>query len=241
MNLVRLLFVLFCVTNSLAIGAEPISFERGGISDSPGIVRPKSLQLEFGLLDYTNTNQSSYTLGTSLFRYGLIQDRFELRFLGSGLEFVDDGLNFNHIAPGFKVNLLKEQRHLPSLDLISHVAIPLDGNFAHFYKFLINKELKEKLKFLTNLSLNFDNHQGHTDSYLPYVFDLNYELNAKLSALAEVFGTWSMTGDAGNPLGLAYGFTYLLSDDTGIDFTNFYGLNESAADIGISFGMSHRF
>ena len=241
MNPFWLLFVLLFTTNSLACSAAPISFERGGISDSPGIVRPRALQLEFGLLDYSNANQSSYTLGTNLLRYGLVQDRLELRFFASGLQFFDNDLNFNHIAPGLKINLLKEQRYLPRFDLISHVAIPLDAEFSHFYKFLINKELKEKLNFLINLSFNFDNHQGDTDSYLPYVFNLNYALNSKLSVLAEVFGTWSMSGDAGNPLGLAYGLTYLLSDDTGIDFTNFYGLNQSAADIGISFGLSHRF
>lgn len=240
MNPFWLLFVLFYATNCLAIGAEPISFERGGISASSGIVRSRALQLEFGLLDYIYVDQSSYTLGTSLLRYGLIPDKFELRLLSSGLQ-VDDDLRFNNLAPGFKINLLKEIDKLPSIDLISHIAIPFDGNFGHSYKFIVNKTLNTKFDFLSNFSFNFDNHQSHIDTYLPYVFDLTYKMDQKLSLMAQVYGSWSISGDSGNPLGLAYAVTYLLSDDTGIDFTNFYGLNESAADIGISFGMSHRF
>lgn len=241
MRLYRLLSLLLLATNCLTLAAKPISFERGGISASSGIVRPQSLQLEFGLLDYTKADESNYTLGTSLLRYGLVQDRFELRLFASGLEFFDDDLSFNYIAPGFKLNLLEEQRYQPSLDLISQLGIPIEGNFAQSYKFVINKKLKPKIDFLTNVSFNFDKHQGHTDSYLPYVFDLTYSMDSGLSLMAQVFGAWSIEGDSSNPLGLAYALTYLLSDDTGIDFTNFYGINDSAADIGISFGFSHRF
>ncbi len=230
-----------------------ITFERGGISDSPGIVEKNALHLELGTVTYERSLSKSkafnYDFLSPLFRFGLIDNRLELRLQSKGLSLNRNDFNVSNIAPGFKLRLFDESRYLPSLQMISAFSIPFESiksNYSHSYKFLINKTLTEKLNFLVNLSLNFDSFDFNsgrefTALSLPYVFDLSYALTDKFTILAEVFGSWSSSNELGSSLGLAYGATYALLDDLIFDFTNYYGLNDATTDFGVTTGLSYKF
>ncbi len=242
--------------NFAEVSAKALTFERGGISDSPGIVEKGELNMELGFMTYERSLESSknfnYDFGSTLFRYGLVQDRFEFRLLGSGLSVNANDLKYSRIAPGFKLAILEEKKHLPSLQLISTFNIPFqstrgyDSNYSHSYKFLLNKTLSDKISFLLNTTLSFDSFDFNTGREftafsIPYVFNLGYAVNNKLSLLAEVFGSWSLSNELGSSLGLAYGATYLVNDDLAFDLTNYWGLNDVTSDFGLSFGLSYRF
>jgi hypothetical protein len=239
-----------------SLQAKTITFERGGISDSPGIVEKNALHLELGAVSYERSfNQSknyNYDFLSPLFRFGLVDNRFELRLQSKGLTLNQNDVNVSNIAPGFKLRICDETKYLPSLQLISAFNIPFESikgyesNFSHFYKFLINKVITEKLNFLINLSLKFDSFdfnsgREYTVFSVPYVFNLNYAITNKLTVLGEVFGSWSSSNELGSSLGLAYGATYAIRDDLIFDLTNYYGLNDATTDFGITTGLSYKF
>ena len=138
------------------------------------------------------------------------------------------------------------------MDLISSFNIAfesiegLQSNYYHFYKFIVNKALSDKLSFLTNFTLSFDSFdfasgREYSAFSVPYVFNLNYMLTEKLTVLAEVFGSWSFSNELGSSLGLAYGATYAVTDNFVLDLTNHYGLNSSSTDFGLTTGISYKF
>ena len=198
--------------------AKVITFERGGISDSPGIVDKNALHLELGTVTYersfSNSKSFNYDFLSPLFRYGLVEDRFELRLQSKGLTVNRQDVNVSNLPPGFKLRLWDSSKYLPSLQLISSFNIPFESirgqeaNFYHFHKFILDKQITDKLNFLVNLTLSFDSFdfnsgREYTAVSLPYVFDLSYALTQKLTVLAEVFGSWSLSNELGSSLGLA--------------------------------------
>jgi hypothetical protein len=254
MRITLLIILLFLTLRSLE--AKVITFERGGISDSPGIVEKNTLHLELGTVTYernfNNSKAFNYDFISPLFRFGLVEDRFELRLQSRGLTFNRQDVNVSNIAPGFKLRIFDERKYLPSLQLISSFNIPfeliegLESNFYHFHKMIINKAITEKLNFLFNLTFSFDSFdfasgREFTAVSLPYVFDINYALTDKLTVLAEVFGSWSLSNELGSNLGLAYGVTYAIRDDLVFDITNYYGLNDVTTDFGLTTGVSYKF
>ncbi len=257
--LIRLIiiFVLFAISNTNAI-AEVITFERGGFSDSNGIVDQNKLQLELGTFNYYKTNKKlsdiNYQILNSLFRYGLIQDRLEFRVRNNGLLFFNTGDNldvgFDNLALGAKFNLLDERKILPSINLITDFEIPLGAEFSnpgfdHNYQLGVSKSLTNKLSLLFNLGLSFDSFQIRNNligvTSMPYVADLSYSLNSKLTLFFEIYGSWLLTSGYQSPLGLASGFTYALKDNLIFDTTLAWGINESANDLAVLCGLAYRF
>lgn len=249
--LIILLFLSFAKAN-----AKTITFERGGISDSPGIVDKNALHMELGAVTYERSFNKSkvfnYNFLSPLFRYGLVENRFELRLQSTGLTVNRQDVNVSNIAPGFKLRIFDETKYIPSLQMISGFSIPLESikgaesNYSHFYKFLLNKTLTEKLSFLINLTASFDSFdfnsgREYTAFSMPYVFNLSYAVTDKLTVLGEVFGSWSSSNELGSMLGLAYGTTYAIRDDLIFDITNYYGLNEATTDFGLTTGLSYKF
>lgn len=232
---------------TLCLEAKALTFERGGVANSPGIVDKNSLQLELGFVNYQKSFSSSknfsYSLAAPLFRYGLIDDRLELRLLNSGVYLDRNDTLINDLAPGFKLNLLSEDKHFITTDLISHFFIPLtnQADFNHRYEFIINRTIGKKNNFLTNINFNFAHTNSKTFASMPYVFELNRSLTDKLVFLVELFGSWSITNSNYNPLGFAYGFTYQVNDKLAFDITNTWGLNDDADDFGLSAGMVYSF
>lgn len=258
-NMKRPLLILALVFSSLSkVDAEILTFERGGIFNSPGIVHSGDFHLELGALYYERSFKKSksfdYNLFPTLLRFGLIEDKFELRLSTSGLNINRQDVNVPNIAPGFKIKFLDQYKYkyLPGLELISLFSIPLESgknnevNYFHNHQFIIHKNFTDKLSFVSNLTLNFESFDFSSgrefSSYsTSHVFNLNYMLTERLNVFTELFGTWSMSGDQGNPFSIGYGTTYALTDDLAIDLANYFGLNDSATDFGIISGLSYRF
>lgn len=255
------LFILLTILVSpLLVNAETITFERGGVSDSTGIVAPKKIQLEFGTWDYSrdfNKNQYSHKLGSTLFRYGLIKDRLEFRFANSGLNLTNNLVGFDSLDLGYKYAFLNKKdiesnKYFPEINLINHFSIPVsDSQFAnsgfnHSYKFLIGKSLNKKWSGLINIGPEFNSARsfrssGATIIQLPYVFNIAYQATKRWQVFTEIFGSWVFSSRAGDLLGATVGTTYALKDNLIIDFNTFWGLNNNTEELGISSGLVYRF
>jgi hypothetical protein len=247
-----ILFVLAlsCVNT---VNAEPIKFEQGGASNSPGIVAPGRLQIESMLFSYTQlngTNDSLFDLGESLFRYGLIQDRLEIRTRVFGLSFRDSQVGIDSLSLGTKLGLTKEKGLVPNADLIVDFAIPLNhdfypDNFTHSYRLTMDHSLTKKLSVANNLALVFAGTQNPSSNdftrvQMPYVFSLGYAVTDKLTINEEIFGIWSLSGNQGNSLGLATYATYLINDDFAATATLLTGLNNNTDPITVNMGLVYR-
>lgn len=258
---ILILSLLWFSLEAKAADFEVISFERGGISDSTGIVPPKKIQLEFGAWDYARDFDTSkrfvHKLGTSLWRYGLIEDRLEFRVANSGLNINSSEVGFDSLDLGYKLALIQAQQaekawYIPEVNLINHFSIPLsdthffNSGFNHFYKFLIAKPIGDKWSALINLGPRF--RSGRTISSddgqlaeLPYVFNLGYQINQRWQIFTEIFGSWVFSSRAEDILGATVGTTYALKENLIWDFNTFWGLNSNTEGFGISTGLVYRF
>ncbi len=252
-NLIRIVALSAVILNCLHVSAEPIKFEQGGASNSPGIVEPGRLQLEWMYLSYTRphgTNDNVFDLGESLFRYGLIKDRLEIRTRVFGLSLMNSQVGIDSLSLGTKLGLTKEKGLVPNADLIVDFLIPINhdfypDNFTHSYRLTMDHKLTEKFTVVNNLALVFTgtNNPGSNDFtrvQMPYVFGLTYNVTDKFTLNEEIFGTWSLSGNQGNALGLATYATYLFNDDFAATITALTGLNDNTDPITVNMGLVYR-
>ena len=255
-----LFLTLIFFTNLNLATAKVIDFERGGVSDSTGIVPPKKIQLEFGTWEYARDfNKASFRhqLGASLFRYGLIEDRLEFRVANYGLNITREAVGFDSLDLGYKFAFLNKNdieghKFLPEINLINHFSIPLnDSRFAnsgfnHYYKFLIAKNLSDKWSALINIGPEFNSARsfrltGDPIVQIPYVFNLSYSITPKWQIFTEIFGSWIFHSRVGDTLGTTLGTTYAIKDNLVIDFNTFWGLNNNTEELSLSTGLVYRF
>lgn len=246
------IMILSFLNCNIAAFAEPIKFEQGGASDSPGIVPAKKFQIEASLASYTSLNKNEdydVTLGETLLRYGLITDRLEIRTRIFGLTFRDANVGIEKLSLGTKIGLLKEKGLVPNADLIVDFTIPIDNdvypnNFSHLYNLTMDHQLGDRFTAVSNLILSFTGTRQAGDDFtrvqIPYVFGLNYELTRKISISEEVFGTWSLSGKQGNALGVATQLAYAFTDDLIGTLTVLSGLNDATDPVSINLGLVSR-
>lgn len=244
---------LFVLIEIQLVHAEPIKFEQGGASQSPGIVPKNKLQIEALAYSYTNLSKDSgnlHEIGETLLRYGLIDNRLEARARIFGLSFLNSDFGIDNLSLGTKFRISNEKGLLPNADIIVDFLIPLDNkiasdNFTHSYKLTADYSLTKKITFVTNLALVFagtdaQNHE-FTRTQIPYTWELDYALTNKLSLNGGMFGTWSLSGDMGNSLGIHTYATYMFKDNLAGTVTVLYGLNDNIDPISVNTGLVYRF
>ncbi len=188
----KMLLLIFSFLSSQQITfAKPIVYERGGATDSIGIVDEGALHLELGFVGYDQNfspEQHSFALAPALFRWGLVQDRFELRLSGSGLLLQNDDLSYQNMTIGTKTALYhnhNKQFH-PRLNMVSNFTIPTantgDGTerrFDYFNKFILEQSLTKKVDLLLSFGPDFTrikNIQGEYNAVsFPWVVSLTHK------------------------------------------------------------------
>ena len=243
----RIIIYIFVLFSQLASQADPIQFEQGGASQSVGIIPSGHLQLETVLLNY-NKGASSFELAETLFRYGLYKDRLELRTRLAGLSFLDNHIGMDNIGLGTKIGLSKASGLQPSADVIIDFQIPLHENissdaFVHSYKLVTDSPINSNCSISTNLALVFADTQGigSTRTFIPYTLGFNTRLNDKLAFNNDLFGTWSMSGELGNSLGLATYLSYHFQDNLVGVMTTAFGFNDNTEPFSFLTGIVYRF
>ncbi len=245
--------ILICCYCCLAAQAEQIQFELGGASQSVGIVEAGHLQTETTLFNFVNLNKNSaslFDIGETTLRYGLITDKLEIRTRLFGLSIREGIVGVDNLSLGTKVHLLDNKGLIPTADLIIDFKIPVNNdinsdNFTQTYNLTTDNPINSRSSISSNLSLVFastDSARGAFNrSVVPYVIGFNAKLTDKLSLNHDLFGTWSMSGELGNSLGLASYATYYFQDNLAGVITTIYGLNDNIDPFSVFTGLVYRF
>lgn len=232
------------------LSAKTIVYERGGASDSVGIVNQGALHLELGALsyrDYYNSNSYSYTIGETLLRYGLIQDQLEFRLSGSGMSFTEQGFGYSSLGLALKNQVFESNRdYLPRIHMINHFNIPLsnsDGRrFFYYNKIIADQKLTKNFSLMGNIATQISDYNLAGNEFntieLPWVASLEYGGFNSWVIFTQIFGQASYSNSVSSLFGWNLGCNYILHDDLVLDLTLFQGLNDATADFGIDFGIS---
>ncbi len=260
MGIMRKTLLLAFILNLLVLPVRAIiSTDRGGVSNSNGIVPGDKIQLEYGFMTYRKNfgarDNYRYDLASILIRKGIITDRLEIRAFNSGLALAnfggDEEYGFDNLTLGTKLEFFDERGLRPALDLISNFQIPLghkglsNPGFSHNYNFIASHKFLEKWAWLINFGPSFvsqerSNDREFTSVELPYVLNIGYDLSNKLNVFGEVFGNWILTSDFENQVGLSSGFKYSIKENLILDFSTIYGLNSATDDLNFNFGINYR-
>lgn len=247
----RLVFlaVLYLLANA-SLAKQPLYFELGGASNSPGIADQGRLIIEEKLFHYDSDSQ--YNLIDSKFRYGLIKNRVEARIHSRGLQIDSQDAGFSNTSVGSKIRFINESKYLPSTEMILDWQIPLgikefrNPGFDHSYMLVLGKQWLPKFGSIVNLSLDFSSYRNDSNNIstatsLPYVFNINYSPKPELNIFSHIFGAWSLSNNLANPLSVDLGSSYALSDDLVLIAWVSKGLNDAAPSVSVDCGLVYRF
>jgi hypothetical protein len=253
-NKICLIVFFFLISLTMPVLADVVKFELGGATDSPGICPKNRFVIEEQFFDYQRTFNHSknyqYDLSSTKIRYGLIQDKLELRFLNQGFIIKDSDTGFTNISLGTKYRINNEHKYIPSLELITDFEIPVgerdlrNPGFDHSYKLVINKQWTKKIGSIANTSFDFATRKYlddvRTNSSVPYALNINYSPNERTNYFSHIFGAWGISNDAIEPLGVDLGASYAFSDDVAVVGWIAKGLNSQTPEFMLDFGVIFR-
>ena len=230
MNSFRIIFLLCC---SITLVAQEIITDRPDQTESSSTVHKGNLQIESGLLldflgEDISYSERTILAPTTLIRYGLL-DFAELRIV-SQIESVKNNstsvTGISDLEIGTKLQLLKKEKSLSELALLSHIIIPtgskeVSSNTVGFINKLCVSHISN-----TNASIAYNlgyNYFGSGKGDLTYSFVLGSRINDKASVYLEPYGEFIEFED--NVININSGITYLLKDNFQLDFSFGTGIN----------------
>ena len=128
MNSFRIIFLLCC---SITLAAQEIITDRPDQTESSSTIQKGNLQIESGLLleflgEDISCSERTILAPTTLIRYGLL-DFAELRIVSQIESVKNNSISFTGISDlevGTKLQLLKKEKSLLEIALLSHIVIP---------------------------------------------------------------------------------------------------------------------
>lgn len=228
---------------------KTIHVERGGSSSAPnsapGLIEKGQVTIELGFAGYNlepRASSSNLSLGNTLLRLGVTK-RLELRANSAGLLFNSPQVDFDDLGLGFKIALLQEEHEfIPQISFETDFRIPVgteelrDPGFKHSYLFSFAHDLSRSLSYNAGLGIDFNGSQ----STMPYIATLNYQINGKLSAFTDIFGLRNINSELAMPLAQDLGLSYTLNESMVLDISGNWAWNSAAPDFGIDTGISFR-
>ena len=249
----RYLAVSLAVLSSL-VSAEPLVTDRPDATESSSVVGPGVVQLETG---FTYADRGSIvsldSLGT-LVRIG-VAEMWEARVVWDGYIYADsDSVGSSggsgDAEVGFKYYIQPEQGVRPETALILHTSVPVghsaftsdafDPSFLLSFSHTLSESssLGYNIGASSETSINVAGKKS-TLASLDYSLAYGFDVLRNVGGYLEVFGSKGMSATE-SPTSIDGGFTYLLNDDTQLDFFGGAGLNNDAPDWFAGFGISRR-
>lgn len=229
--------------------------DRPDQTESSAVVPHKSLQIETGFVMENDEDdlykQNSFAYNTTLFRYGLLNN-MELRL---GLEYLEDKIEdkntgvsntYSGAGPlytGFKVYIFEEQNWIPEIAFLGGLIFPFSANnnyktaySAGNIRFSLSHTLSERFSLGYNIGAEWDGESAAPGYF--YSIALGIGLFNNFGIFVESFGI--IPEDSNEEHLFDTGFTYLVMSNLQLDISGGIGINNSAIDKFIAFGVSYR-
>ena len=230
MNSFRIIFLLCC---SITLAAQEIITDRPDQTESSSTIQKENLQIESGLLleflgEDISCSERNILAPTTLIRYGLL-DFAELRIVSQIESVKNNSISVTGISDleiGTKLQLLKKEKSLLEIALLSHIIIPTGSKEVSSNTTGSINKLCVSHRSNTNISIAYNlgyNYFGSGKGDLTYSFVLGSRINDKASVYFEPYGEFIEFED--NVININSGITYLLKDNFQLDFSFGTGIN----------------
>lgn len=203
---VIILVFSFFIKENLAQGTQGFSTDRPGAATSPVVIPSNTFQVEMGFnfqkKKYSSQiaviEEDNFTLGQTLFRYGL-DDKYELRFGGEYFlgkksfndnEFTSEGIS--GIFLGTKIQLVKDKNIINDLALVIEFGLPFGNKdfrpdkIEPRFVLSLGKSIIDKINFGLNVGSSIIS--GTNNFNCTYAVSFGFQFNDRLSAFAEYYG-----------------------------------------------------
>jgi len=229
-NSFRIIFLLCC---SITLAAQEIITDRPDQTESSSTIQKGNLQIESGLLleflgEDISCSERNILAPTTLIRYGLL-DFAELRIV-SQIESVKNNstsvTGISDLEIGTKLQLLKKEKSLLEIALLSHIIIPTGSKEVSSNTTGSINKLCVSHRSNTNISIAYNlgyNYFGSGKGNPTYSFVLGSAINDKASVYLEPYGELIEFED--NVININSGITYLMKDNFQLDFSFGTGVN----------------
>ena len=229
-NSFRIIFLLCC---SITLAAQEIITDRPDQTESSSTIQKGNLQIESGLLleflgEDISCSERNILAPTTLIRYGLL-DFAELRIVSQIESLKNKSTSVTGISDleiGTKLQLLKKEKSLLEIALLSHIIIPTGSKEVSSNTTGSINKLCVSHRSNTNISIAYNlgyNYFGSGKGDLTYSFVLGSRINDKASVYLEPYGEFIEFED--NVININSGITYLLKDNFQLDFSFGTGIN----------------
>ncbi len=253
------LVLLTALLISFSAGAQDkipeLITDRPDQTESAAIVPLRSLQIETGFLMQKDETELAlerlFAFNTTLLRYGLLK-RLELRI---GLDLLSERLEIKYtdikdritgtgpLILQFKYMIAEEVGWIPDIAFIGGAALPYTAKeffrtsgVAPAFRFAFSHTLSDRVALGSNLGAEWDGETSVPGFY--YSVALNIAGTEKLGLFTEFYGLLREPGRRAHLFDA--GCTYLVLHNFQLDISGGIGLNKTAFDSFVSFGMSYR-
>lgn len=221
--------------------------DRPGFGDNTSLVPKGRFVLEAGYqFDDNQGGGNTYTAPSLLLRTGLSQ-RIELRLGFDGYLINapgEDGAANARI--GLKIDALDEAINTPALAIITEIVLPTGDDR------LVSDEPEPEVRFVwskgmtdtfglsgnVNVAGRLDDNDKHKLETAASIAG-GFQVADNLSSYVEYFGIFPDARGQDDTHAIQTGLAYLTSDATQLDASIGSGLNDTASDVFVSFGIAH--
>lgn len=247
--LLSIIFFSFFAYSAFAQEASSIFTDRPNTTDAAGLIGIGDFQIELGFFSDTDKNNNitnrSITQPNISVKYGLF-DWLEIRLLTNYMTQIRDdgtteirtsGLTPITFSPKFKI--LDQKGFLSKLSATASITFPNVGqkdfqnnNINFGYRMLMENTLTDKLSWSHGLGTDWDD---NTNANWVYSSSFGFVLTDKLSVFTELYGNFNNTANSYYWDG---GLSYMFLNNFVADAMLGAGLNNTASDYFISFGVA---
>lgn len=258
MKIILLITFLLISVSVSAQELPPISTDRPDQTEAPDIVPLKYTQIEAGISyerlrsDGGDFVHEIFATPDLLVRYGLAKT-VELRFgtsINTGKTTVNGlgnstSTDFGPIMIGAKFNITEEDEILPKTSLLFEADMPAlttkssNSYFNPSIKLCFSNEMSEIGELSYNLGIDVQNESTTTSTFL-YSVSLGFDFTNRVGMFTEVYGFIPFERTNSRHY-VDAGFTYLINNNTQIDVSGGYDLQENITNYFIGAGISFRF
>lgn len=229
--------------------------DRPDQTESAQVVPMKSLQIETGFVreryKIGEASYVDYAFNSTLLRYGLLKKlelRLGLEYLGSRIEDIQSNESdlkngLGALLTGIKYKILEEDGLKPGLALLGNLAFPFTSkeefksdHTAAGLRLALSQSLSDRFALGYNLGGEWDGDSDVTAWF--YSISLGIGLSDKLGMFIESYGLIPNRDEAVHLVNA--GFTYAILPNLQADISAGLGLNDTAIDNFIGFGLSYR-